>query len=106
MTNNINTFQFMLENRKVIIEKINENGSVPEAWDQLRKKLPEGVKIIKYNTFKGYVKSLNVINNILNEKDEFLRTMQKLSEEVEKIRQEKNELEIKLVRLGKIIRRI
>jgi len=106
MTNNINTFQFMLENRKVIIEKINENGSVPKAWDQLRKKLPEGVKIIKYNTFKGYVKSLNVINNILNEKDEFLRTMQKLSEEVEKIRQEKNELEIKLVRLGKIIRRI
>jgi len=96
MTNNINTFQFMIENRKVIIETLNKNVSIPKAWDQLREKLPEGVKIIKYNTFKGYVKSLNVINDILNEKDEIVRTKKKLSEEIEKIRQEKKELEITL----------
>jgi len=96
MKNNINTFQFMIENRKVIIETINESVSIPKAWDQLRKKLPEGVKIIKYNTFKGYVKSLNVINDILNEKYEIVRSRQKLSEETEKIRQEKKELEIEL----------
>jgi hypothetical protein len=42
--NNISTFQFMIENRNMIIEAVNENLSIPKAWDQLREKLPEAEK--------------------------------------------------------------
>ncbi|KPA19090.1 hypothetical protein MHK_000693, partial [Candidatus Magnetomorum sp. HK-1] len=94
--NKINTFQFMIDNRKVIIETIKENLSIPKAWDQLKGKLPATQKVVKFNTFKGYVKALNVVNHIMNEKDEILRDKQKLSEEIGIVRQEKKELEIKL----------
>lgn len=94
--NKINTFQFMIDNRKVIIETIKENLSIPKAWDQLKEKLPATQKVVKFNTFKGYVKALNVVNHIMNEKDEILRDKQKLSEEIGRVRQEKKEFEIKL----------
>ncbi|KPA19134.1 hypothetical protein MHK_000649, partial [Candidatus Magnetomorum sp. HK-1] len=87
--NKINTFQFMIDNRKVIIETIKENLSIPKAWDQLKEKLPATQKVVKFNTFKGYVKALNVVNHIMNEKDEILRDKQKLSEEIGRVRQEK-----------------
>lgn len=96
MKNNISTFQFMIENRKVIIETVNDNLSIPKAWDQLREKLPEAEKVIKFNTFKGYVKALNIVNEIMNEKDEIVKSKKKLREEIDIIRQEKIELEIKL----------
>ena len=95
MKNNISTFRFMIENRKVIIETVNENLSIPKAWDQLREKLPEAEKVFKFNTFKGYVKALNIVNEIMNEKDEIVKSKKKLREEIDIIRQEKIELEIK-----------
>jgi len=96
MKNNISTFNFMIENRKVIIETVNENVSIPKAWDQLKEKLPEAEKVVKFNTFKGYVKTLNIVNDIINEKDKILKTNEKLRKEIGIIRQEKIELEIKL----------
>jgi hypothetical protein len=86
----------MIENRKVIIETVNENLSIPKAWDQLREKLPEAEKVIKFNTFKGYVNALNIVNDIMNEKDEIVKSKKMLRVEIDIIRQEKIELEIKL----------
>ena len=43
---NISTFQFMIENRNMIIEAVNENLSIPKAWDQLREKLPKPKKLL------------------------------------------------------------
>jgi len=100
MKSKINAFQFMIDNRKVIIETINKSLSIPKAWDQLRKDLP-GVKAIKFNTFKGNVKALNIIYDIMNEKEEIMRDRQKLMQEIGIIRQEKNELE---TMLGKVRR--
>ena len=74
MKNNISTFQYMIENRKVIIETVNDNLSIPKAWDQLREKLPEAEKVIKFNTFKGYVNALNIVNELMNEKDEIVKS--------------------------------
>ena len=101
MKNNISTFNYMIENRKVIIETVNENVSIPKAWDQLKEKLPKAEKVVKFNTFKfntfkGYVKTLNIVNDIMNEKDKLLKTNEMLRKEIGVIRQEKIELEIKL----------
>ncbi|KPA12443.1 hypothetical protein MHK_007351, partial [Candidatus Magnetomorum sp. HK-1] len=45
MANNKTTksdpFQFMINNRKVIINEIRTNGSIPKAWDLLSDKIPE-----------------------------------------------------------------
>jgi len=41
------------------------------------------------------VKALNIVNEIMNEKDEIVKSKKKLREEIDIIRQEKIELEIK-----------
>ncbi|ETR69867.1 MAG: hypothetical protein OMM_09233 [Candidatus Magnetoglobus multicellularis str. Araruama] len=88
MSNNNKAFQFMIENRKVIIETLKENISIPKAWDQLRKKMPVVEKVIKLNTFKANVKALNVVNDIMN-------VNQKLMEEISIIGQEEKYVEIR-----------
>jgi hypothetical protein len=42
--------------------EIKENVSIPKAWDQLREKLPEGVKIIKYQTFPLSIGTTNLFS--------------------------------------------
>jgi len=78
MKNNISTFNYMIENRKVIIETVNENVSIPKAWDQLKEKLSEAEKVVKFNIFKGCVKTLKIVNDIMNEKDKLLKTNEML----------------------------
>ena len=58
-------FQFLLENRKIIIEVIKESRSIPKAWEVIKVKLPKLPELIKFNTFKGYVKTINAIDKIM-----------------------------------------
>lgn len=89
-------FQLIIENRKIITETIQESQSVPNAWELLKKRVPELTELIKLNTFKGYVKTLNVIDKIMDENDEIRQEKEDIKVTLGKVRQEKEKLEIEL----------
>ncbi len=60
-------FNFMIENRKPIIEILAESSTLSDAWDNLLQRLPEIESITKFNTFKGYARILNVVDGKLSE---------------------------------------
>ena len=93
-------FQFMIENRKTIIEVLEQSSTLNSAWNTLTERLPEIKTITKFNTFKGYARILNVVDGKFAElKEENI----KLSEELGKVRQEKNGLEKELGMVRQLI---
>jgi hypothetical protein len=71
---------YMMENREKRIETVEKSQSFHEAWEILIKKLPELEEITKFNTFKGYMKTLKIV-------DKKLKEQEKLQEELEKYEQ-------------------
>jgi hypothetical protein len=92
-------FQFMIDNRKVIINEIRANSSIPIAWDLLSDKIPELKKIAKFNTFKGYVRALNVIDEIMDKKNEIFTEKKNLEVGLGIVRQDKKRVETELGRV-------
>jgi DNA repair exonuclease SbcCD ATPase subunit len=86
------SFQFLLENRKIIIEVIKESNSIPRAWEVIKIKLPKLPKLIKFNTFKGYVKTINVIDKIMENNENVNKEKENISKKLEMVRQEKNSI--------------
>ena len=82
-------FRFMVENRKIIIEIIQENESIPKAWEILKEKIPMLTKLIKLNTFKGYVKTLNIIDELKDKNDKIMQENEDLKIWLDKVRQDK-----------------
>jgi hypothetical protein len=79
------SFQFLLENRKIIIEVIKESNSIPRAWEVIKIKLPKLPKLIKFNTFKGYVKTINVIDKIMENNENVNKEKENISKKLEMV---------------------
>jgi len=78
-------FQFMIENRKVIIDAIEKESSLPNAWALLSERLQQIEQVTKFNTFKGYARILQVVDHEL-EKSE--KKLGKVREERDKVQQQ------------------
>ena len=90
------SFQFLLENRKIIIEVIKESNSLPKAWEVIKVKLPKLPELIKFNTFKGYVKTINAIDKIMENNENVNKEKENIRKKLEKVRQEKNSIKKEL----------
>ncbi|ETR69444.1 MAG: hypothetical protein OMM_03924 [Candidatus Magnetoglobus multicellularis str. Araruama] len=99
MSNKSDPFQFMINNRKKILNEIRSSGSIPKAWNLLIKKIPELERIAKFNTFKGYMKALYVVDEIMDKKNEICAEKKNLEVELDTVRQDK---ERKEKELGKV----
>ncbi|MDM8515475.1 hypothetical protein QUF76_04690 [Desulfobacterales bacterium HSG16] len=60
-------FQYMVEHRKIIIEILDQSSTLKNAWNMLVESLPAIGEVTKFNTFKGYVRILKVIDGQLSE---------------------------------------
>ena len=98
-----------MENRKIIIEVIKESNSIPKAWEVIKVKLTKLRELIKFNTFKVYVKTINAIDKIMENNENINKEKENIRKKLEKIRQEKNSIkkelgkvrqELKVVNLG------
>ncbi|KPA14572.1 hypothetical protein MHK_005220, partial [Candidatus Magnetomorum sp. HK-1] len=88
--------EYMVSKRKIILMEINESNSTPKAWEILKEKIPELSKLIKLNTFKGYVKTLIMIDKIMDKNEKIKQEKDELVSRLVKNMEEKKELEIKL----------
>ncbi len=79
-------FQFMIENSNVIIDAMQESSSLSKAWQLLSQRLPQIQRVTKFNTFKGYARILNFV-------DQQLAVSKK---KLDKVRQEKSKIKRKL----------
>jgi len=89
-------FQYMMENRKVIIKEIFDNKSIPKAWEIIKEKIPELPERIKLNTFKGYVKPLSILDKIIDENENLKNEKEQLTIELEKIKLENKSRKMEL----------
>ncbi|MDM8515601.1 hypothetical protein QUF76_05325 [Desulfobacterales bacterium HSG16] len=89
-------FQYMVEHRKIIIEILDQSSTLKNAWNMVVERLPAIGEVTKFNTFKGYVRILKVIDGQLSE-----LTSENISirKELGKVRQEN---EVLKERLGKV----
>ncbi len=86
-------FQFMIKNRKTIIEILEQSSTLKNAWNILHGRLPTIKDVTKFNTFKGYARILNVVDGKLAELE---KENKRLSEELGKVRQSREELSDRL----------
>ncbi len=89
-------FQYMVEHRKIIMETLDQSSTLKNAWEVLVERLPEIGVITKFNTYKGYVRILKIIDAQLSELNSENTT---LKQELGKVRQEKEALEARLGRV-------
>ncbi len=89
-------FQYMVEHRKIIMETLGQSSTLKNAWEILVERLPEIGVITKFNTYKGYVRILKIIDAQLSELNSENTT---LKQELGKVRQEKEVLEARLGRV-------
>jgi len=59
-------FKYMLNNKDVIINFINNSKSASEAWKKLSSNLPDLKRCMKFNTFKVYSKILVIVSFLIN----------------------------------------
>ncbi|MCP4158253.1 MAG: hypothetical protein GY757_61705 [bacterium] len=90
-------FQYMVEHRTIIIETLDQSSTLKNAWNALAKNLPGIGVITKFNTFKGYVRILKVIDG---RHSELIRENKSLARELGKVRQELAILEERLGRVS------
>jgi len=95
-------FQFMIENRKVIIDVIEKESSLPKAWELLLEKLPQIQQVTKFNTFKGYARILRVVDHELEKSEQRLGKVRqdrlRLEKELGKVREERDKVQQQLDR--------
>lgn len=99
----LDSFEFMLENRKVISEVVGNAATFAYAWEVLQEKFPKITEVVKFNTFRTYVKFVKVMGKELEEKEILNEKLGKvrqekelLGEELSKVNQEKETLEKEL----------
>ncbi len=86
-------FQYMVEHHKIIIETLDRSSTLRNAWNALVESLPEIGVITKFNTFKGYVRILKVIDGRFSE---LILENKTLAQELGKVGQESAALDEKL----------
>jgi hypothetical protein len=78
--------------QRTIIEAIEQNSTLPGAWQFLSEKLPEIQQVTKFNTFKGYARILKCVDHELDKTkqrlDEVRQQKDKALDELGKVRQE------------------
>lgn len=93
-------FEFMIENSKVIIAAIEESSSLSKAWQLLSQRLPQIERVTKFNTFKGYARILNFVDQQLAENKKKLNKVRqeksKVKKELDKVRQERDTIQQQL----------
>ena len=98
--NKAEPFQFMIANRKIIIDAIQESSSLPKAWQLLSQRLPPIERVTKFNTFKGYAKILNFVDQQLSigqkKLDKVRQERSMLKKELDKVRQERDHIQHQL----------
>ena len=94
--NNSVPFEYMVDKRKVILDNVKERNSIPKAWEVLTEKLPELSGLMKLNTFKGYVKTLKMIDEIMDKNEKNKQEKEEIIKSLDKNMEEKKDLENKL----------
>ena len=93
-------FEFMIENSKVIIAAIEESSSLSNAWQLLSQRLPQIERVTKFNTFKGYARILNVVDQQLavskKKLDKVRQEKSRIKKELDKVRQERDTIQQQL----------
>jgi len=89
-------FEYMVNKRKIILKEIQKSNSISKAWEILKEKIPELSELIKLNTFKGYVKTLIVIDKIMDKNEKIKHEKEEIVKRLSKNMEEKKELEKKL----------
>jgi len=91
-------FQFMIENSKVIIDVIQESSSLSKAWQLLSPRLPQIERVTKFNTFKGYARILNFVDQQLDvskkKLDKVRQDRDTIQQQLDKVRQKWTETQI------------
>jgi hypothetical protein len=90
---------YMMENREKIIETVEKSQSFHEAWEILIKKLPELEEITKFNTFKGYMKTLKIVDKKLKEQEKLQEELEKYEQANVQLAHDKESMLIKLKKL-------
>jgi len=93
-------FPFMIKHRKVIIDVIENNSSLPKAWELLSDKLPQIVEVTKFNTFKGYARILKFVDHELEKRLYKVRqNRSRIEKELGKVREDRDKIQ---QQLGKV----
>ncbi|KPA11481.1 hypothetical protein MHK_008312 [Candidatus Magnetomorum sp. HK-1] len=90
---------YMMENREKIIETVEKSQSFHEAWEILIKKLPEMEEITKFNTFRGYMKTLRIVDKKLKEQEKLKEKLEKYEKANVQLVQEKESMLLELKKL-------
>ncbi len=98
--NKVSPLEFMMENRKIITEAVQKSQSLRTAWDLLAEELPKIKEITKFNTFKGYIKTLLIVDKKLKEKEQLKEELQKCEMENKQLIQEKESMVTELKKLA------
>jgi len=91
--------EYMMINRAKIIEIVEKSQSLHEAWEILIKKQPEMATITKFNTFRGYIKTLRIVDKKLKEQEKLKEKLEKYERSIEQLIQEKESMLMKLKKL-------
>ncbi|KPA16902.1 hypothetical protein MHK_002879 [Candidatus Magnetomorum sp. HK-1] len=98
--NKVSPLEFMIANRKIILNAVQTNQSFQIAWDFLAKELPKIKEITKFNTFKSYIKTLLIVDEKLKENEELKEELQKIEMEKKQLIQEKELLSMNMQKLS------
>ncbi|MCP4476167.1 MAG: hypothetical protein GY821_16725 [Gammaproteobacteria bacterium] len=96
----VSPLEFMMANRKIIAEAAQKSQSLQAAWDFLAKELPKIKEVTKFNTFKGYVKTLLIVDKKLKENEQLKEELQKCEMENKQLTQEKESMAAELKKLA------
>ena len=93
-------FEFMMENRKVIIDAIQQSSSLSKAWQLLSQRLPQIERVTKFNTFKGYARILNFVDQQLDvskkKLDKIRQEKSRIKKELDKVSQDRDAIQQQL----------
>jgi hypothetical protein len=99
----VEPFQFMIENRKVIIDAIQETSSLSKAWQLLSHSLGQIEHVTVFNTFKGYARFLNVVDHQLglgqHKLDKVRQQRSMMKKELDTVSQERDHIQQQLDKL-------
>ena len=93
-------FEFMIKNSKVIIDAIQQSSSLSKAWQLLSQRLPQIERVTKFNTFKGYARILNFVDQQLavskKKLDKVRQEKYRIKKELDKVRQDRDTIQQQL----------
>jgi len=94
--NKVSPLEFMMANRKIIIKAVQNEQNHLQAWNVLKKELPDMKKVTKYNTFKSYIKILLIVDKELEEKEQLKEELEMNELSNKKLIQENESIKAKL----------